>query len=194
MAKKFFRFTALNLMVAVAGAVPILASLSPASVAQPFPGRTFGCSVPSGNLQDDPSGLGTQQANALIVTPNAFVGVPVQGSLAVFSQVGAISGQGRCIQYRDRLNSFNTSAYSDWVFDVGTTGAGYPAICFRPANSFCGVMTTATPLLGGGLPNPAVANSFEVFPLATGRTQPTTALANLTTNIMGFANAAPIID
>ncbi|NEQ47168.1 MAG: hypothetical protein F6K00_27950 [Leptolyngbya sp. SIOISBB] len=189
---KLFSSISLKLMVAAVGAVPILTSLSPASVAQPFPGRTFGCSVPSGSLQDDPSGLGTQQANALIVTPDASIGVPVQGSLAVFSQVGAISGQGRCIQYRDRLNSFNTSAYSDWVFDVGMTGAGYPAICFRPANGFCGVMTTATPMAGGGVPG--VANSFEVFPLATGRTQATTALANLTTNIMGFANAAPIID
>ncbi|MGD1942915.1 MAG: hypothetical protein ACFB0G_16560 [Leptolyngbyaceae cyanobacterium] len=181
-----------SLTLMATGASALLTGFSQPSVAQPFPNRTFGCAVPAAYLQDDPSGLGTQRANALIVTQGAPGGIPVQGSVATFSQVGNVSGQGRCISYRDRLNSFNNNNYSGWVFDVGISGAGLPAICFRPPEGFCGAMHPGVALPGGGLPS--TANSYEVFPLATGQTHQTDALQMLITNIGGFANSRFIID
>ena len=180
-----------SLTLIAAGASALLAGFSQPSAAQPFPDRTFGCSVPAGYLQDDPSGLGTQRANALIVTPTGPAGVPVQGSLAIFSQVGTTSGQGRCIFYSQRRNSFNTNAHSGWVFDVGSTAYSLPAICFRPPSGFCGTMYPGTAVAGG---LPAGYNSYEVFPLANGYTSATTALANLTTSIAGYTNALTILD
>ncbi|MDB9529532.1 hypothetical protein PN498_26310 [Oscillatoria sp. CS-180] len=191
----FFVGKVRRLTMAVAFATVILGSFGQASSAQPFPGRTFGCSIPSPELRDNPANLGTQPANALIVTTAQSIGIPTQGTLAVFSQVGVESGQGRCIMYAQRLNSFNDSAYSDWVFDVGTTGNGLPAICFRPAGSFCGAMYPG-PANGAATP-PFGSNSYEVFPLATGQTHVGIALNRLTTNLqfaMSAPNSLPIYD
>jgi hypothetical protein len=179
-------------VMALTGATVALGALGQPSQAQPFPGRVFGCSIPGDAVRDNPFGLGAQPANALIVTTNEYSGVPVQGSIATFSQVGNVSGQGRCIEARDRLNALNISALSNWVFDVGTTVFGDPAICFRPPGGYCGTMTTA---IGSQLPGGA--NSFQVFALATGQTAPAVAVGRLTTN-MGFMmearNTLPIRD
>ncbi len=179
-------------VMAFAGAAVVLGVLGQPSQARPFPGRVFGCSIPGDAVRDNPFGLGAQPANALIVTTSEHSGVPVQGSIATFSQVGNVSGQGRCIEARDRLNALNIPELADWVFDIGTTAFGDPAICFRPPGGFCGTMTSA---ISSQLPNGA--NSFHVFALATGQTTPAVAVGRLTTN-MGFMmearNSLPIRD
>lgn len=179
--------------LAFAGVAAAFGSTAPPSEARPFPNKVFGCSIPAENVRDNPANLGSQPANALIVTTSESGGIPLQGSLATFSQVGNISGQGRCLQYSARLNALNVPEYSGWVFDVGMTSLGVSAICFRPPGSFCGNMSTA--IAGGGLP--PEANSFEVFPLVTGQTSVASAIGRLATNMnlyMEGPNSPPVRD
>jgi hypothetical protein len=181
-------------VMALTGATVALGALGQPSQAQPFPGRVFGCSIPGDIVRDNPFGVGSQPANALIVTADSGIpGLPpFQGSLATFSQVGTQSGQGRCVDYSSRLNALNNAVFSTWVFDVGTTRGNLPGICFRPPGRSCGDMSNR---IQAGSPNDG--DSYEVFPLATGQVTNYEALNRLTTNLnfmMEARNTLPIRD